>query len=102
MSHELRTPLTVVTLALQMLADKSKSSDSEFIGGVAQDAQGACNEAVAILDNLLIFDQIDDGSLRLNANPVPMDLFIQKAVSMFGVQVILFWFPCKCRSSGPY
>lgn len=92
-----------MTVALQMIAnskDSVRDARGELIyndfGGnganmqeVAYDALDASRDALAILNNLLLYDQIDDDSLLLRVSPTPIYHFLKTAISLFSAQVCL-------------
>jgi signal transduction histidine kinase len=57
------------------------------LDGVARDAQEACKAAMDTLNNLLLYDQVDDGSLRLRTSAELLGPLILDSVAMFAVQV---------------
>jgi signal transduction histidine kinase len=68
-----------------------------YFDGVARDAQEACAAAMDILNNLLLYDQIDDGSLRLRLCVAPLNPLIMQSVSMFAVQCRVSGIAFNCR-----
>ena len=77
-SHEIRTPLNAVSLGLKYLGDQLPKyvQDSDILDSVAI-SQSACSVTVNILTDLLTFDKIEDGELKLDRQEVSVkDLIV--------------------------
>jgi len=93
-SHEIRTPLNSVWLGLQLLAKEAKKQQqqhkevemSNFLG-LIQDTSHACNIAIDILNDLLLYEKIDGGLLSLETAVVNVRVFVVDVVKSFVLQV---------------
>jgi signal transduction histidine kinase len=96
-SHEIRTPLNTVFLGLQLLADhleqlsvSTKSTIAVTGMELCDDIKGSCFIAIEILNDLLLYDKIEDGSIIVDLRPLPLSPLIESVISMFQVQVSTF------------
>jgi len=89
-SHEIRTPLNAVSLGLKYLGDKLPKyvQDSDILDSVAI-SQSACSVTVNILTDLLTFDKIEDGELKLDRLDVSVKDLIVSSTAIFQAQVTL-------------
>ena len=89
-SHEIRTPLNAVSLGLKYLGDQLPKyvQDSDILDSVAI-SQSACSVTVNILTDLLTFDKIEDGELKLDRQEVSVKDLIVFSTAIFQAQVIL-------------
>ena len=89
-SHEIRTPLNAVSLGLKYLGDKLPTyvQDSDILDSVAI-SQSACSVTVNILTDLLTFDKIEDGELKLDRQEVSVKDLIVFSTAIFQAQVTL-------------
>ena len=71
------------------LPERQGTTETDSGTSVARDAMEACNVALSILNNLLLYDRIEDGSLLIYSKEMDVDSFIHDCVSMFAVQVIV-------------
>lgn len=86
----MRTPLNIVLVGLQMIANATKhiSVDVESVAALCTDSLGACSEAIRILNNLLLFDRIEEGQMVLDiTNNVNLENVLQKSVRLFSIEV---------------
>ena len=87
-SHEIRTPLNTVFMGLQVLwNDLHSSAASADILRTVKSLEGACEVAVDILNDLLLFDKLDSGILKLDLSCVPVKQFLIETVDPFRLQV---------------
>ena len=89
-SHEMRTPLNAVSLGLKYLGDQLPKyvQDSDILDSVAI-SQSACSVTVNILTDLLTFDKIEDGELKLDRQEVSVKDLIVFSTAIFQAQVTL-------------
>ena len=89
-SHEIRTPLNAVSLGLKYLGDQLPKyvQDSDILDSVAI-SQSACSVTVNILTDLLTFDKIEDGELKLDRQDVSVKDLIVSSTAIFQAQVTL-------------
>ena len=87
-SHEIRTPLNTVGMGLQVLREDLSS------GGTHPDAlrtvtniETCCEIAVDILNDLLIFDKLDSGILKLELERLNAYEFVVETIHPFYLQV---------------
>jgi len=99
-SHEVRTPLNAVKMGLQLLQAELKDALGPAYADLLQSldiTQAACNEAVHILDEMLAFDKIEGGNLKLDLQEVSARDLVVSAVSLFQAQV--GWLTALSRAS---
>lgn len=109
-SHEIRTPLNSASLGLQLLQKEANrfnnkqhkyrleqfpsglypdSADVESFLELISDTNDACNIAIDILNDLLLYEKIDGGLLSMEATDVSLMTFVKDVVKVFVVQVNL-------------
>jgi signal transduction histidine kinase len=89
-SHEIRTPLNITLLGLKFLEDELQKNDKNMLGNVndvLEDVKSSCGVAVEILNDLLLYEKLDDGIFTLSLSEVPFRDFFTDAVNVFKVQV---------------
>lgn len=92
-SHEIRTPLNITLLGLKFLEDELKKHEQKQLSDVydvLDDVKTSCSVAVDILNDLLLYEKLDDGIFTLNRSDVAVLHFFKEAINVFKVQVILF------------
>lgn len=90
-SHEIRTPLNSASLGLQLLAkeaNKKHVQATNFLE-LIEDTSHACNIAIDILNDLLLYEKIDGGMLTLETAVVNVQDFVADVVRLFNLQVKL-------------
>ena len=88
MSHEIRTPLNTVCMGLQVLRNELHSSRASADAlSTVKSLEAASDVAVNILNDLLLFDKLDSGILKLDLTSVPVKLFLIETVDPFQLQV---------------
>ena len=87
-SHEIRTPLNAVSLGLKYLCDELPKyiQDPDILDSVTT-SQSACSVSVNILTDLLTFDKIEDGKLKLDCQEVSVRELVLSATALFQAQV---------------
>eukprot|EP00602_Paraphysomonas_sp_CaronLab_P013657 CAMPEP_0185041066 /NCGR_PEP_ID=MMETSP1103-20130426/39882_1 /TAXON_ID=36769 /ORGANISM="Paraphysomonas bandaiensis, Strain Caron Lab Isolate" /LENGTH=531 /DNA_ID=CAMNT_0027580641 /DNA_START=410 /DNA_END=2002 /DNA_ORIENTATION=+ len=87
-SHEIRTPLNTVYMGLQLLTERVSQSSAVAVDGLelCNDLQSACSVAIEMLNDLLLFDKIEEGNVMLERKTVEILQLLNTAVSMFSVQ----------------
>ena len=87
-SHEIRTPLNAVSLGLRYLSDELPKyiQDQDILDTVAT-SQSACAVSVNTLTDLLTFDKIEDGELKLDRQEISVKEMVLAATSIFAAQV---------------
>jgi signal transduction histidine kinase/BarA-like signal transduction histidine kinase len=80
MSHEIRNPLTAMVGAAELLSmEKMKAEHPRYLESLKH-AAGSLRE---IVDTVLDFSQIDDGSLRFELSPLALQPFLTELTSQF-------------------
>lgn len=98
-SHEIRTPLNITLLGLKYLEDELEKKDSKLlvdVNDVLEDVKNSCGIAVDILNDLLLYEKLDDGIFTLSMTEVPFRDFFFDALNVFKVQVSIFVFSNNC------
>ena len=85
-SHEVRTPLNTVIMGLQVLADDLESADQDTLTSL-QDVRTSCDIAVNVLNELLMFDKLEGGTLMLEKTKANAMELITKTITPFQIQV---------------
>lgn len=113
-SHEIRTPLNTVFLGMTFLrstlnkrplsGDTNRTSDNELLLETVDDISSSCQTALSILNELLTFDKIDSGLMKMELEEMHPWLYLQGAVRPFSVQArqknIQFSLSCEEVESG--
>lgn len=86
-SHEIRTPLNIVYVGLELLETelKEKYPDSDMATDTAQ-LRESCLIAVEILNDLLQYEKMESGLMKLEVQQVLAIPFIEKVISPFLIQ----------------
>ena len=96
-SHEVRTPLNTVFMGLQLLSSssllKSENEFSKEFSEVLSCMNLSCEIAINTLNDLLLYDKIEDGNIILEKTPIFVEKFIKNCVKPFELQVFSP-FPC--------
>jgi signal transduction histidine kinase/CheY-like chemotaxis protein len=102
-SHEMRTPLNTVCMGLELLAseikpsDQSASTDLEkdrqnsdlaFWHSVVTDARENSDIAVSILNDLLDYDKLETGALKVETDRVDIWELVRRTASQFNIQAV--------------
>eukprot|EP00602_Paraphysomonas_sp_CaronLab_P000748 CAMPEP_0185028374 /NCGR_PEP_ID=MMETSP1103-20130426/13995_1 /TAXON_ID=36769 /ORGANISM="Paraphysomonas bandaiensis, Strain Caron Lab Isolate" /LENGTH=486 /DNA_ID=CAMNT_0027562765 /DNA_START=929 /DNA_END=2389 /DNA_ORIENTATION=- len=90
-SHEIRTPLNTVFLGLQVLTDRLNVKELKSQVGsegreLCKDLKSACWVAIEMLNDLLLFDKIEEGQIVLEKRTVRFLPVLRETLSMFSVQ----------------
>ncbi len=87
----MRTPLNSACIGLDILTDTSKDK-SKFQSNKNQqfikDIRKSLQEAIQILNELLMYDKIESGVLELDINPFKA-IELMQSIEMFEVQVCI-------------
>jgi signal transduction histidine kinase/CheY-like chemotaxis protein len=104
-SHEIRTPLNTVCMGLELLElelqdaatdthevvdqdEKMTEEDRTFWYSVTIDIKENTHLAVTVLNDLLNYDKIETGTLKLELGKVPIWDFVATAVAQFQIQAV--------------
>ena len=85
-SHEVRTPLNTAIMGLQVLADELETTNPDSLESV-QEVRTSCDIAVNVLNELLMFDKLEGGTLMLEKTRVKALDLIAKTIAHFQIQV---------------
>ena len=87
-SHEVRTPLNSLTMALKLIKQQLQRAVpvDDILDNVFQ-AEEACEVAVETLNELLCFEKLDAGLMKLDREPVDALSFIESCVRLFELPV---------------
>ena len=87
-SHEVRTPLNSLTMGLKLVRTgiENKESEAEILETLGE-AEGACDIAVEILNEILSYEKIEGGLLTLDTDYVAADKFLDETFAIFIMQV---------------
>lgn len=81
-SHELRTPLTSLRAALGLIASGSLTGHPEKSQQMLEVAMGNCNRLVHLVNDILDFERIGTGSLRLDPSEVSASEILRQATDL--------------------
>jgi signal transduction histidine kinase len=87
MTHELKTPISTISLASQMLNDKSIPNENkriDYLGGVIAEESKRLGLQVEKVLQMAIFEKT---KLKLKLKPVDINQVIEKVVSSFSIQL---------------
>jgi len=87
-SHEIRTPLNTVFLGLKLLYEEmtKESKGSEWLD-IIVDLQKSTDSAVDILNDLLAYEKLESGILKLDKSDVSLRAFLNDTIHPFLLQV---------------
>ena len=83
-SHEIRTPLNVAYMGLQLLEEES---DPLVVKDIVKDSTSACSTAINILNDLLLFDKVEEGKMILDRAVVAVRPLLFECLRLFHLQV---------------
>ena len=88
--HELRTPLNSVFMGMQLSIGQIPEDTQEPAEierrETLLDSQSACGAALDILNEMLLFDKLESGSLILRKQDVPVPELVEDSIKMFFTQ----------------
>ena len=88
-SHEIRTPLTIVLMGIKLLKQdclQRLGHDAEFLSTFA-DIEGSCETAIETLNELLDYEKLESGIMKLEKTQIPPWPLIRDSVKPFMIQV---------------
>jgi two-component system, OmpR family, sensor histidine kinase VicK len=83
-SHELRTPLTSLRAALGLVAGGALAARPEKAEQMLEVAMGNCNRLVHLVNDILDFERIGSGNLRLDRAEVSAKELLRRATELQG------------------
>ena len=87
MTHELKTPIATISLASQMLTDKTIPDTSRNTGGLANVISEESNRLKVLVERVLQTAIFEKARLELNKQPLDIHPIILRAVDAFKLQV---------------
>lgn len=87
MTHELKTPISTISLASQMLADKSLSHDSKNLGHISSLIQEESKRLGNQVERVLQMSILEEGKISLRIQPVHFDHLVRQAVEKISLQI---------------
>jgi signal transduction histidine kinase len=85
-SHEIRTPLNTVAMGIQLARTQLAESKHGDVTEILHDVEDSCTTAVDILNDILLYDTIEDGRMELDKGDISALALITKVSSPFKVQ----------------
>ena len=93
LGHEIRTPLNTALMGLHYLElhlnRENSPIENEYID-VLRDTKRSCDDAVEILNQLLLYDKIDSGLLQLEKTRISPYEFLEDVINPFRNMVMLY------------
>ena len=93
LGHEIRTPLNTALMGLHYLEShlnrENSPIENEYID-VLRDTKRSCDDAVEILNQLLLYDKIDSGLLQLEKTRISPYEFLEDVINPFRNMVMLY------------
>ena len=83
LSHEVRTPLQVILSGLQLILQHRAAEVSAGVREVLEEVRQACLDSIGILDDLLAYERLDNGSMTLDTEPVALSDLVRRCVRGF-------------------
>jgi len=87
-SHEMRTPLNTAAMGLQYLrSELVKANTNIDLVDILDEVRGACEISITILNEMLDFDKLQSGLMKLEVEEIPVRDFLNTVISPFHVYV---------------
>jgi two-component system, OmpR family, phosphate regulon sensor histidine kinase PhoR len=87
MTHELKTPISTISLASQMLADKSLSNDAKNLEHISLLIQQESKRLGNQVERVLQMSILEEGKMSLRIQPVYFDSLVRQAVEKISLQI---------------
>ncbi|MFA6482530.1 MAG: HAMP domain-containing sensor histidine kinase, partial [Bacteroidales bacterium] len=87
MTHELKTPISTISLASQMLADKSLSNDAKNLEHISMLIQQESKRLGNQVERVLEMSILEEGNMSLRIQPVKFDTLVRQAVEKIALQI---------------
>lgn len=93
-SHEVRTPLSTVLMGIELLTahpfiSTPETPESIDVRELLSDMNLSCDSAINTLNDLLLFEKIEDGKMKLEKKRILISELITKSIKPFDIQVYL-------------
>ena len=94
LSHEIRNPINTAHVGLQIVEANMENSifDLHENLDIIKDCSSSCKLAVDILNDILSYDKLESGDMKLNRQLIPVKVLLEKALRQFSVQVLKCYF----------
>jgi signal transduction histidine kinase len=86
-SHEIRTPLNTVFMGIQLARKQHAESNHADVAEILKDVEESCVTAVEILNDILLYDRIEDGRMTLEKVTISAHKLVKNVADHFVVQV---------------
>jgi len=87
-SHEMRTPLNTAAMGLQYLrSELVKANTNIDLVDILDEVRGACEISITILNEMLDFDKLQSGLMKLEVEEIPVRDFLHTVIAPFHVYV---------------
>jgi hypothetical protein len=93
-SHEIRTPLNTVSMGVQLCMRELLESHVSGAQNILNDVEGSCNIAIEILNNILLYDKVEDGRMTLDKGDINAHEMASTVSMPFVVQVCFHVYVC--------
>lgn len=87
MTHELKTPISTISLASQMLSDKSLSNDAKNLEHISSLIHQESKRLGNQVERVLQISILEDGKMNLKSQPIHFDNLVRQAVEKIALQV---------------
>ncbi|MCX6225181.1 MAG: HAMP domain-containing sensor histidine kinase [Bacteroidia bacterium] len=87
MTHELKTPISTISLASQMLTDKSLSNDSKNLEHISSLIQQESKRLGNQVEKVLQMSIFEEGKMSLKIQPLHFDNLVRQAVEKISLQI---------------
>ena len=88
-THEVRTPMNTAIMGLDLLMEVYTKHKNEDDLKTVQDIKKSCDIAANVLNELLMFDKLESGTLLIEKIEIDVLNLIQEAVYLFQIQVFI-------------
>lgn len=87
MTHELKTPISTISLASQMLADKTLGTDAKNLEHISSLIQEESKRLGNQVERVLQMSILEEGKMSLRIQPVYFDHLVRQAVEKISLQI---------------
>jgi two-component system phosphate regulon sensor histidine kinase PhoR len=86
MTHELKTPISTISLAVDVLTDKTLKPNEDRMAKYLTAIKDENKRLASLVENVLQTAIIDKGQLKLNLNPIGINQILEQVVNNFAIQ----------------